>query len=51
MIPNKSLSVDEHEIRGNVNFQSVDQIVTGQLTNIESDKFNKNLLLDIYRNL
>jgi hypothetical protein len=29
----------------------VDQIVFGQLSSIESEQFNKNLLLDIYRNL
>jgi len=41
----------DYEIQGNIEFESVDQIVTGQLTNIDSDKFNKTLLLDIYRNL
>ena len=33
------------------NFESIDQIVTGQLVKIDSDKYNKNLLLDIYNNL
>jgi DNA repair exonuclease SbcCD nuclease subunit len=51
IIPAKTTSLTEYEIQGNIEFESVDQIVTGQLTNIESDKFNKNLLLDIYRNL
>jgi hypothetical protein len=32
-------------------FESVDTIVTNQLTNIQSEQYNKNLLLDIYRNL
>ena len=32
-------------------FESVDQIVTEQLINIESDSFDKKLLLDIYNNL
>ena len=32
-------------------FESVDQIVTEQLINIESEQFNKNTLLDIYRNI
>jgi hypothetical protein len=32
-------------------FESVDTIVTNQLTNIESEQYNKTLLLDIYRNL
>ena len=30
---------------------SVDQIVTEQLINIESDSFDKKILLDIYNNL
>jgi DNA repair exonuclease SbcCD nuclease subunit len=33
------------------NFSSVDQIVTDQLVNIDSDQFNKNLLLEIYNNI
>jgi DNA repair exonuclease SbcCD nuclease subunit len=32
-------------------FESVDQIVTEQLVNIDSDTFDKKLLLDIYNNL
>jgi hypothetical protein len=32
-------------------FESVDQIVTEQLINIESDQFDKNALLEIYNNL
>ena len=32
-------------------FESVDQIVTEQLVNIDSDSFDKKLLLDIYHNL
>ena len=32
-------------------FESVDQIVTEQLINIESDSFDKKILLDIYNNL
>lgn len=51
LIPAKVTDLTEYEIQGNIEFESVDQIVTGQLSNIESDKFNKNLLLDIYRNL
>ena len=33
------------------NFMSVDQIVTDQLTNIESEFYNPKLLLKIYQNL
>ena len=51
LIPAKVTDLTEYEIQGNITFESVDQIVAGQLSNIESDKFNKNLLLDIYRNL
>ena len=51
LLPQKSVAMDQFNIKGNVNFESVDQIVTGQLTSIESDKFNKKLLLDLYRNL
>ena len=32
-------------------FESVDQIVSEQLVNIESEQFDKNMLLDIYRNI
>jgi hypothetical protein len=32
-------------------FESVDQIVTEQLVNIESEQFDTKLLLDIYNNL
>lgn len=51
LIPAKVTDLTEYEIQGNIAFESVDQIVAGQLSSIESDKFNKNLLLDIYRNL
>ena len=32
-------------------FESVDQIVSEQLVNIESDQFNKSTLLEIYNSL
>lgn len=51
LIPAKVTDLTEYEIQGNIAFESVDQIVAGQLSSIESDKFNKALLLDIYRNL
>jgi hypothetical protein len=51
LIPAKVTDLTEYEIQGNIAFESVDQIVTGQLTSLENGKFNKNLLLDIYRNL
>jgi DNA repair exonuclease SbcCD nuclease subunit len=52
LIPQKTVGEDiSYDITGNIMFESVDTIVTNQLTNIESDQYNKNLLLDIYRNL
>jgi hypothetical protein len=52
LIPQKVASEDiNYDITGNIMFESVDTIVTNQLTNIQSDQYNKNLLLDIYRNL
>jgi len=51
LIPQKNTDLEKYEIQGNIVFQSVDQIVTEQLTAINSDHFDNNLLLDIYRNL
>jgi DNA repair exonuclease SbcCD nuclease subunit len=51
LIPRKNAELNEYAIQGNVAFESVDQIVTNQLTAIASDHYNNNLLLDIYRNL
>ena len=51
LIPQKSADLNEYQIQGNVEFESVDQIVTNQLTAITSEHYNNNLLLDIYRNL
>jgi len=36
---------------GDVHFESVDQIVTDQLTNIESEFYDNALLLQIYQSL
>ena len=51
LIPAKTTELTEYEIQGNIEFESVDQIVTGELTSIDSNQYNPNLLLDIYRNL
>ena len=51
LIPTKSSSVDQDMAPGEVKFESVDQIVTDQLTNIESEFFDNKLLLKIYQNL
>lgn len=51
LIPKKNADIEEYEIQGNVAFESVDQIVTNQITAIESEHYDPKLLLDIYRNL
>jgi hypothetical protein len=51
LIPVKSTAVDADMAPGNVKFESVDQIVTDQLTNIESEFYDPKLLLKIYQNL
>ena len=50
-ISQKTTELSDYEIAGNIEFESVDQIVYGQLSSIDSDQFNKTLLLDIYCNL
>jgi hypothetical protein len=48
---------DKINLEGNIDdnpdtkFESVDQIVSEQLVNIESEQFDKAVLLDIYNNL
>jgi len=51
LIPQKSADLNEYAIKGNIEFESVDQIVTNQLTAITSDHYDPHLLLSIYRNL
>lgn len=51
LIPQKNTELNEYQIQGNIEFESVDQIVTNQLTAITSETYNNTLLLDIYRNL
>ena len=52
-----SLIQDKTNLEGNIEdnpdqtFESVDQIVSEQLINIESDAFDKAVLLEIYRNI
>jgi hypothetical protein len=52
-----SLIQEKNNVEGTIDdspdtkFESVDQIVTEQLVNIESESFDKKLLLDIYNNL
>jgi hypothetical protein len=51
LIPNKNAGVDTDMAPGEVKFESVDQIVTDQITNIESEFYDNKLLLKIYQNL
>jgi DNA repair exonuclease SbcCD nuclease subunit len=51
LIPAKVTELTEYQIQGNIEFESVDQIVYSQLNTIDSKQYNPNLLLDIYRNL
>ena len=51
LIPIKNNSVDADMTPGSIKFESVDQIVTDQLTNIDSKFYDPKLLLKIYQNL
>jgi len=51
LIPIKNNSVDSDMAPGSIKFESVDQIVTDQLTNIDSKFYDPKLLLKIYQNL
>jgi len=51
LIPAKNTAVDTDMAPGEIKFESVDQIVTDQLTNIESEFYDPKLLLKIYQNL
>ena len=51
LIPVKSTAVDLDLAPGEIKFESVDQIVTDQITNINSEFYDPKLLLKIYQNL
>ena len=51
LIPVKKDMMDSIAEPGELKFESVDTIVTNQLTSIESDHYDPNLLLEIYRDL
>jgi DNA repair exonuclease SbcCD nuclease subunit len=51
LIPVKNNTVNTDMAPGEIKFESVDQIVTDQLTNIESEFYDPKLLLKIYQNL
>ena len=50
LIPQKAIDTDFDETV-DVNFESVDSIVISQLGSVQSDVYDNNLLMDIYRNL
>lgn len=51
LIPVKNLDVGQDIMLGNIAFESIDTIVTNQLTNINSEHYDPALLLDLYRHL
>lgn len=51
LIPNKNVDVGDGGTTTQIAFESVDQIVADQITNIESEQYDRALLLDIYHNL
>ena len=51
LVPSKRTDIDIDMAPGEVKFESVDQIVTDQLTNIASEFYDPKLLLKIYQNL
>jgi len=51
LIPIKRSSMETDLSPGDVKFESVDQIVTDQITNISSEFYDPNLLLKIYQSL
>lgn len=51
LIPNKTDLSNVSQATSTVKFESVDQIVLHEITNIESDFYDTKILLDIYKNL
>jgi DNA repair exonuclease SbcCD nuclease subunit len=51
LVPTKNDILDADISSGDIKFESVDQIVTAQLTNIASDSYDPRLLLKIYQTL
>jgi hypothetical protein len=51
LLPVKNTDIGTDIMLGNIKFESIDSIVTSQLTNIASEHYDPNLLLDIYRHL
>jgi DNA repair exonuclease SbcCD nuclease subunit len=51
LLPNKKSALEDDLSPGDVKFESVDQIVTDQITKIESEFYDSKLLLKIYQAL
>jgi len=51
LLPKKNEHSNQATTAVRIEFKSVDQIVTNQITAIDSNQFDKKLLLDIYQNL
>jgi hypothetical protein len=51
IIPNKNANSLDNETVGDINFESVDTIVSSQLSQVDSNSYDRNLLMDIYRTL
>ncbi len=51
LLPVKRLENLHSQLPGSVSFESVDQIVTNEITQIQPGEYNPELLLEIYRNL
>ena len=51
LIPNKRGALEDSAQPGEIRFESVDQIVTDQITRIDSEFYDNRLLLEIYNNL
>jgi len=51
LVPQKRSALDTDQPLGDIRFESVDQIVTDQITRIESEFYDPKLLLQIYQTL
>ena len=51
LIPAKTSDVANYEAQGQIVFESVDQIVTASINTLDVEAYDRNLLLEIYRNL
>ena len=51
LIPMKGEGVSQDTAQADIKFESVDQIVLQEITNIESEFYDTKILLDIYQNL